>query len=821
MPTRAQAASLPVPPSPLLGRAREVAAARALLRQREVRLLTLTGPGGTGKTRLGVEIAAGLAGTFAGRITFVPLGAIGDPHLVLPTIAQALGLREATGEALPARLAAALREQANLLLLDNFEQVIAAAPLLADLLAAAPPVKLLVTSREALHIRGEYAFPVPPLAVPDLHDPPDPARLARSPAVSLFVQRAQAARPDLRLTAESAPIIAAICARLDGLPLALELAAARIRYLSPPALLARLEHRLAILTGGPRDLPARQRTLRDTIAWSYDLLTADEQRLFRRLAIFVGGCTEEAARAVCAEAADEDASAPLFDGLVSLLDKSMLRRGEDPGGAARFGMLETIREYALEQLAASGELARLACRHAAYYLALAEQAEPELVHPEQADQPAWVRRLEAEHDNLRAALAWAAGPPADAALELRLAGALWQFWWVTGSLSEGRRRLAGALARHPDAPPALRMKALRGAGLLAWVQGDLAEAEPLMRASLELARELGDQHGVATALINLGNVAHQQGQLDAATRYYEASLALSRERGDLVNAAWVLSGLGSAARLRGAAGEAEALYAQSLALFTAAGTTRGVAWVLISQGRLAREREEYERAASLCTESLARQRELGDRAGIAAALNELGLVAQARGDLARAEAAHLESLALRRELGDRAGLADCLEALAGLALAEGRPVRAARLLGAATATRTLPTGLLPRTDQAFYDRVAATTRAVLGEATSSAAWAEGSALTPAAVVAAPDPPAPGPPPPSPPPAGPDRPLPDLTRREIDVLRLVAGGLTNAQVAARLSLSPLTVNAHLRTIYGKLGVTSRVAATRYAVARGLV
>lgn len=819
MSPRSLGPTLPVSPSPLLGRAQEVATARALLRQQDVRLLTLTGPGGTGKTRLGVQIAADVAGSFAHGAIFVPLAALSDPHLVLPTIAQALELREATGQDLPARLYAALQGQSQLLLLDNFEQVIAAAPLLADLLAAAPGVKLLVTSREALHIRGEHELPVPPLALPDTRTRPDPTTLARSPAVSLFMQRAQAVRPDFRLTAATAPIIAEICTRLDGLPLALELGAARIKYLSPQALLARLEHRLEILTGGQRDLPARQRTLRDTIAWSYDLLTPDEQRLFRRLAIFVGGGTETAAAAICLGADDRPTS--LFDGLVSLIDKSMVLRGESPDGEIRFGMFETIREYALEQLTASGDLADLARRHATYYLAQAEAAEPELIHPERGEQAIWIRRLAAEHDNLRAALAWATALRDDTALELRLAGTLWQFWWVSGSLSEGRRRLAAALARHPDAPPDLRMKALRGAGLLAWAQGDVAQAEPLLQASLELARTLADQYGIGTALINLGNVAFRQGNNEQATRHFEASLAHFQERDDPVSVAWVFTGLGTAARLRGACAEAQAYLQRALDLFTTTGTTRGIAYTLMGLGVTARQQGNHGSAATLLADSLVQQRALGDKGGLAAVLNELGLLAQARADPARAEVYHLESLALWQEIGDRAGLAECLEALAGVAIAQGRPRRAARLLGTAAATRTLPGGTLPQIDQESYDRLVATTRAGLDEVSFAAAWSAGSTQTPADAVATHDPATPPAPTPIPLPTAQPDPLSALSSREVEVLRLVATGLTNARVATQLSLSPLTVNAHLRTIYGKLGVTSRVAATRYAIERGLV
>jgi predicted ATPase/DNA-binding CsgD family transcriptional regulator len=828
--------ALPVPPSPLVGRAREVAAACALLRRRETRLLTLTGPGGTGKSRLSVQVAAELAETFADGVAFIPLAAISDPNLVLPTIAQTLALDAASTTPLPARLHEALHGRSQLLLLDNFEQVIAAATQLAELLAAAPGIKLLVTSREALHIRGEQEFPVPPLDLPEARATHDPDSLARSPAVALFVQRARAVRPDFRLTAESAPIVAEICHRLDGLPLALELAAARIKALSPRALLARLEHRLEVLTGGPRDLPARQRTLRDTIAWSYDLLTEEEQRLFRRLSIFVGGCTLDAAEAVGREtwdverkAREDDAPrstshAPrptnTLDTLASLVDKSMVlyrAAGDDD----RYTMFETIREYGLERLAASGEFARVAARHAAHYLARAEEAVPAFVRPDQNELGVWMRRLAAEHDNLRAAIGWAASLADDAGLELRLVGALWYFWWVGGHMSEGRNRLAAALARHPDASPALRMTALRGAGLLAWTQGDAAQAEPPMQESLALARALGDEYGIAAALINLGNAAYQRGDTAAATRYFRESLVLFQARGDLVSVAWNLVGLGATALHGGNLEEADRLYREGYDLFVATATTRGIAWMLTNLGTIARRRGNHERAAALLTESLARQRELGDKNGVATALHELGMVAQERGEVGRAEALQLESLALRQEIGDRPGQAACLEGLAAVAVERGEAERAARLLGAAAVLRGSSGLSLPPTDRAGYERLVAAARAGLGDAAFAAAWAAGEALPPMAVAAG-DllPPAPVPSAPAEEATEATPSLDELTPREIEVLRLVTHGLTNAQVAARLSLSTLTVNAHLRSIYGKLGVTSRAAATRYAIERRL-
>jgi len=717
--------NLPAQLTPLIGREAEVTRVCALLQRPDVRLVTLTGPGGVGKTRLGLQVAAQLLDAFTDGAHFVDLAPISDPTLVRTTIAQTLGVQERGQRSFLESLKEYLRDKHLLLLLDNFEQVLEAAPDIAELLAAAPRLNVLVTSRAVLHLRGEKEVAVPPLALPDPAHLPPLEHLAQYAAVALFMDRAQDTQPVFTVTNTTAPTVVAICHRLDGLPLAIELAAARIKLFPLAALLGRLERRLPLLTAGARDVPARQQTLRNTIDWSYELLNTDEQTLFRRIAVFVGGCTLEAAEAVTTlnvptarpEPAEEFERSNVLDGLASLVDKSLLQCTEVLDSEPHFTMLETIREYALERLEAIGEADAIRQQHAAYYLALAEAAEPKL-HGE--EQQIWLRRLETEQANLRAALTWSQTSVSEAALGLRLAGALGWFWLMRGYLGEGQGWLAGILARPASLEPSLaRARALNRAGLLAARQGDHAIARALQEEclaisqalgdaahrawalaglgevalaqldrtraaahyeeSVALLRALGDRWGSAWALLGLAETVCDQGDHARAAALYEESLTLFRICGDRWQCAWAIDGLADVAHRRGDHARATALYEESLALLRDFGDRPGSAWILLNLSEVAQDQEDHVRAAKLLEESLTLYRELGDKASMADALAGLGARALTRGDYGRAMTLYEESLVLSRELGDQASIARALSGLGTWALMQGEYERALAL----------------------------------------------------------------------------------------------------------------------------------------------
>jgi predicted ATPase len=750
----------------LVGREPEVAEISALLTQPEMRLVTLLGPGGIGKTRLAIAAATQMRPIFVGGTCFVGLEALNDPQLVVPTIARELGLKESGTLSPLEQVQAFVGEQPFLLVLDNFEQLAAAAQELEELLAACPSLKILVTSRAVLHLSAEQVVPVAPLALPSLSTS-DNEDIAESAAVTLFVQRARTILPSFHLTPTNARAIAEVCVRLDGLPLAIELAAARVKLLPPQALLARLSQRLQLLTGGPRSLPARQQTLRSTIQWSYDLLGPQEQALFHLLSVFVGGWTLSAAEALCQDIGYADLE--VLNSLSALLDNSLIQSSEQGAEEPRFLMLQTVREFGLERLTASGELERTRLAHARYFLALAEQAELELDDPNQAR---WVARLEREHDNLREALEWALEKGIDEKaaerreIGMRLSAALKDFWIILGHYREARTFLERALAVSEGTHTALRARVLRGIAAVADVQGDIERIEVVAQLSLALSRELEDTRGTADSLGSLALAAWMRGKVGEAISLDEEQLRLLRHVGEPGEVAEALFHLAEHVSTHGEYARGQALFEEALQLFRQAGNelwvggtlVHSTAWLWFTLGDLASMRQRFqegqaliarvgegawsaeclwvaallalsegepERASSLAQESLSIYREIGDPWFSAWLLHLLGKIATQRGELPAARTYYQQSLELNQQVGEKWMTPFNLEGLASVVATQGELRWAAQMWGATEALReAIEVPRLP-VDRVGYEQAVAAARGRLGDDTFAAAWQEG------------------------------------------------------------------------------------------------